>query len=165
LDNNPKKIIFDNYNKKLSRQIQNWLGDKSPDKIRIVRLLSARLTWDWKSYEELQHGGEYKDIELQACRMDICHYAFPKNLDLLLQGIGQMKPVKEFEGCGSYDNNTKAYIEKEFSILNDMLKTFIGTGKSDKIKLIRIWLIACLAKTIKEDVNLSNPIIDLVNRI
>jgi hypothetical protein len=163
LNNNPKKEIYDNYNKKLGRQIQKWLGDKSPDKIKLVRLLLARLTWDWKSYKELQHGGEFKDIELQVCRMDICHYAFPKNLDLLLQGIGQMKPVKEFEGCGSYDNNRKIYVEKEFSILNDILKSLIGTGKSDKNELIKIWLIACLAKTIKEDVNLSESIIDLVN--
>jgi hypothetical protein len=35
--------------------------------------LLARLTWDWESYEKLQHGGRFKDIEFQACRMDICH--------------------------------------------------------------------------------------------
>ena len=74
-----------------------------------------------------------------------------------------MKPVKEFEGCGSYDNNRKIYIEKEFSILNDIFKYLIGTGKSDKNELIKAWLIACLAKTIKEDVNLSIPITDIEN--
>lgn len=165
LNENPSNEISDNYDKRLGQQIHKWLGDKNPDKIRLVRLLLARLTWDWKSYEILQHGGELKDIELQACRMDICHYAFPKNLDTLLHGIGQMKPVKEkeFEGCGSYDNNIKAYIEKEFLNLNSMLKSLIINAKSDKNELIKVWLIACLAKTIKEDVNLSIPIIDIEN--
>ena len=163
LNENPSNENSDNYDKKLGQRIHKWLGDKNPDKIRLVRLLLARLTWDWKSYEKLQHGGELKDIELQACRMDICHYAFPKNLDLLLQGIGQMKPVKvkEFEGCGSYDNNIKAYLEKEFLDLNGMLKSLIIIGKSDKNELIKAWLIACLSKTIKEDVNLSIQITDI----
>ncbi|MFA6126597.1 MAG: hypothetical protein WC699_04775 [Bacteroidales bacterium] len=160
LNENPSNEISGHYDKKIGQQIHKWLGDKNPDKIRLVRLLLARLTWDWKSYEKLQHGGELKDIELQACRMDICHYAFPKNLDLLLQGIGQMKLVKEkeFEGCGSYDNNIKAHLEKEFLDLDGMLKSLIIIGKSDRNELIKAWLIACLAKTIKEDVNLSIPI-------
>jgi len=42
-----------------------------------------------------------------------------------------------------------------------MLKSLILIGKSDKNELIRAWLIACLAKTIKEDVNLSIPITDI----
>jgi hypothetical protein len=122
----------------------------------------ARLTWDWESYEKLQHGGKYKEIELQACRMDICHYSFPKNLNLLLQAIGQLKPVKEkeFEGCGSYNNEIKAYLEKELFGLNNRLKSLMIRGQSDKNVLIKNWLIACLAKTIKEDVDSSIPIAD-----
>jgi len=162
LMDDPQGKIPDHYNKKLGQQIQKWLGEKNPDKMRLVRLLIARLTWDWKSYEELQHGGEYKDLELQVCCMDICHYSFPKNLDLLLQGIGEMKPIEEFEGCGSFDNNIKSFIENKFSILNDMLKSLTDTGKSDKNKLTKAWLIACLAKTIKEQVNLPGPIVELV---
>ena len=95
LNGNPQKEIPDNYNKELGRKIQEWIGDKSTDKVRLVRLLLARLTWDWKSYEELQHEGEYKDLELQICRMDICHYAFPTNLDRLLQGIGEMRSIEK----------------------------------------------------------------------
>ena len=157
LNENPPNEISDNYNKKLGQQIHKWLGDKNPDKTRLVRLLLARLTWDWKSYEKLQHGGELKDIELQAGKIDICHYAFPKNLNLLLEGIGQMKPVKEkeFDGCGSYNTNIKAYLEKEFLDLNDMLKSLIITSETNKNELIKVWLVACLTKTIKENVNLS----------
>ena len=71
----------DHYDEKLGQKITKWLGEKNPDKERLVCLLIARLIWDWKSYEELQHGGENKELELQVCRMDICHYNFPENLN------------------------------------------------------------------------------------
>lgn len=165
LNDSQANEISDKYDKKPGQEIHKWLGDKNPDKIRLVRLLLARLTWDWKSFEKLQHGGELKDIEFQACRMDICHYSFPKNLDLLLQGIGQMKAVKEkeFEGCGSYDTNIKAYLEKEFLDLNDELKSLKINDSLNRNNLIKAWLVACLAKTIKENINISIPITDIEN--
>ena len=153
-----KTKMSKHYDKKLGQQIKKWLGDKNPDKKRLVRLLLARLVWDWEPYEELQQGGEYKDLEFQACRMDICHYAFPENLDLLLQGIGKMTAVDEFEGCGSFNSNIKAFVEKEFSGLNDLFKSLISTGKSDKNESIKRWLVASLAKTLKEQVNLTKPV-------
>ena len=162
LDDNPAREISGIYKDELGPQIQNWLGEKSPEKEKLVRLLVARLSWDWKSYTELQ-GGEFKDIELQACAMDICHYSFPGNLDLLLQAIGQMKPVNKFEGCGSYTNHIKACIEVEFSVLNHKFEVMIERGKSDKNELIKAWLIACLAKTLKEAVHLSQPVNDLAD--
>lgn len=146
------------YNHELSRQIAKRLGNKNPDKERLVRLLIARLTWNWKSYEELKQGKEYKKLELQACRIDICHYTFPKNLDLLLQGIGEMKPVEAFEGCGSLDSGIKTYIEKEFSNLSDLLKSITGVSIPDKNELIKAWLISCFLKTLKEQVGLTKPI-------
>ncbi|MCK5470505.1 MAG: hypothetical protein KAI99_18410 [Cyclobacteriaceae bacterium] len=163
-DSQPNEIS-DKYDKKLGQEIHKWLGDRNPDKIRLVRLLQARLTWDWKSYEKLQHGGELKDIEFQASRMDICHYAFPKNLDLLLKGIGQMKAVEEkrFEGCGSYNTEIKEYLEKEFLSLNNTLKSFQVNNGLNKNDLIKTWLAACLAKTIKENINISVPITDIEN--
>ncbi len=165
LNDNGKNEISDNYDKKLGQQIQKWLGDKNPDKIRLVRLLLARLTWDWTSYEKLQHGGKFKDIEFQASRQDICHYAFPKNLDLLLEGIGQMKAVEEerFEGCGSYNTEIKVYLEKEFLDLNNTLKSFQVNNGLNKNDLVKTWLIACLAKTIKENINISVPITEIEN--
>lgn len=67
----------DYFNDALNQKITTWLGSKSPDKIRLVRLLLARLIWDWDAYEKYQEKGEYKELEFQASRMDICHYAFP----------------------------------------------------------------------------------------
>ncbi|UCH14625.1 MAG: hypothetical protein JSV22_01360 [Bacteroidales bacterium] len=162
LSDDKQEKIPEHYNKKLGQQIEKWLGDKDQDKNRIIRLLIARLTWDWKSYEELQHGGEYKDLELQVCSMDICHYAFPANIDQLLKAIGKMKPVEKYEGCGSFNKSIKTYIEKEFSILNKMIDSHIAAGKSDKNELVKAWLIACLAKTLKEQVNMKEPLVELV---
>lgn len=163
LNDNARSDLSNTYDKKLGQEIQRWLGEKNPDKIRLVRLLTARLTWDWKSYEELQQGGKFKDIEFQASRVDICHYAFPQNLKLLLNGIGDMKAVEEkkFEGCGSYNPEIKAYLEKELLDLNDSLKSFHVNKRLDKDVLMKIWLTACLAKTIKESIKISIPIAGL----
>ena len=132
------------------------MGEQNADKIRLVKLLLARLTWDWKSYEDLQQGGEFKELEFQICRMDICHYAFPSNLERLLRGTGDMKAIENFEGCGSFDNNIKEFIEKELLDLYDLFKSFY-TNKSDKKNQIKAWLTACLIKTLKEQVKLSKP--------
>ena len=163
LDNDSQNELPEDYNKDLGQQVQKWLGRENPKKSRLVRLLLARLTWDWKSYEKLQQGGEFKDIEYQASRMDICHYAFPQNLSLLLQAIGKMKPVKKFEGCGSYDKSINTYIEKQFSILNDILLSMSEAESQDKQDLIKMRLFACLAKTLKEQTGLKEPIVKLDN--
>ena len=146
------------YDNKLDRKIEKWLGEKNQEKEKLVRLLLARLMWDWKLYEELQNKGKHKELELQVCSMDICHYVFPENLDLLLQGLGEMKPVEKFEGCGSFNTNIKNFIEKEFSILNEQLKHLLNDGKSNKNTPIKVWLFASLAKTIKEQVNLTSSL-------
>lgn len=151
------------YNKKQGQQIEILLRDRNPIKKRLIRLLLARLTWNWKLYEELQHGKEHKDLELQVCRMDICRYNFPTNLDILLQAIGEMKVSDKFEGCGSFNAYIKTCIKKELSILNKWLKSFVIDGKSNKEELIKAWLIACLAKTLKEQVNLTTQTVELPN--
>lgn len=151
------------FNNELNHQTTKWLGDKNPDKERIVRLLIARLIWDWKAYEEYQQRGEYKELEIQACRMDICHYAFPKHLDLLLQGIGRMEPINNFEGCGSFNTDIKTYVEKQFSILCDYLKSNSNKKNLNQDEKIKLWLIACLAKTLKEQVGLKKSLHQLIS--
>ena len=42
-----------------------------------------------------------------------------------------------------------------------MLKSLIINSETNKTDLIRVWLVACLTKTIKENVNLSKPISDI----
>jgi hypothetical protein len=151
------------FNNELNQQITKWLEDKNPDKERLVRLLIARLIWDWKAYEEYQQRGEYKNLEMQACRMDICHYAFPKHLNLLLQGIGRMEPIDNLEGCGSFNTDIKTYVEKQFSILCDYLKSNSNEKKLEHNGKIKLWLIACLAKTLKEQVGLKKSLPQLIS--
>ena len=153
--------IPDKYNNELGVKIKKWLGDKNDNKIRLVRLLLARLTWDWKLLEELQHGGEHKELEFQICRIDICHYAFPSNLDSLLIGIGEMRSIEDFEGCGSFDNSIKKFVEKKLDALIDLSKSLYEKNGSSQRNQIRIWLLACLIKTLKEQVELSEPLIEL----
>jgi hypothetical protein len=99
-----------------------------------------------------------KELEFQVCRIDICHYDFPNNLDSLLQGIGKMKPVKAFEGCGSSNPDIKKFVGKEFSVLNGSLKSIMSSRKPDKNELFKAWLFACLAKTLKEQVRLKKRV-------
>jgi hypothetical protein len=153
----------DYFNKKLNQRITKWLGDKNPDKERLVRLLIARLIWDWKAYEEYQLRGEYKELEFQACRMDICHYAFPEHLDLLVQGIGKMEPINNFEGCGSFNTEIKTFVEKQYFILCDYLKSSSNKKKSEHTEIIKLWLIACLAKTLKEQVGLKKSLPKIIS--
>jgi len=166
LNDNGKNEISDKYDKKLGQQIQKCLGDNKPDKLRLVKLLLARLTWDWSSLEKFQQGGKFKDIESQISRMDICHYAFPDNLNILLKGIGQLKAIEEerFEGCGSFNIKIRECLEKEFINLNSTVKSFNINNRLSKNDLIKTWLILCLAKTIKENIKLVIPISGLEDR-
>ncbi len=158
----------DLYNEELGREVTTWLGDKNPEKERLVKLLIARLTWNWKSLEELsqqsmeelsQHR-EKAGLEYQICRMDICHFAFPVHLINILQGIGRMSPVTEFEGCGTYNKSIRKYIGTEFSELHKwLISKYVATyDEHNDDELIRIWLYSCLAKTMKEQVGLTDPV-------
>ena len=141
-------------NDELNTQVKKWLGDKNQNKERFVRLLIARLIWDWEGYKEFQQSGEYKELEFQICRMDICHYAFPRHLDLLLQAIGRMQSIENFEGCGSFNIEIKKYIEGQFLLLYDYIKSNIK-NKLEPNEKIQLWLTASLAKVLKEQVSLT----------
>jgi len=147
---------------KTDTKVAKLLGEREWEKEYLVKLLIARLLYDWKTYEELEgitsvspdQAEKEKDLKLQVCGMDICHYSFPKNLDQLLQGIGQLKLKKGIEGCGSYKSEIKSILEKEFLSLNQNLKS-LGQDQESRI---RAWLTACLAKTLKQDVGLKKPV-------
>jgi hypothetical protein len=140
------------------QQVSEWLGRRNPEKERLVRLLIARLLWDWESYEKYTTGEDHRELEYQVCRMDICHYAFPENLFQVLRGIGKLEPVKAFEGCGSFNSRTKDTARKEFEILNDSLKSILHSEQPGKDEMLKAWLTACLAKTLKEHVKLDSQI-------
>jgi hypothetical protein len=146
------------YDPELNRSVSDWLGSKNPEKERLVRLLIARLTWDWESYEKYRRGKEGDELEFQVCRIDICHYNFPLNMDVMIRAIGQMIPVGQFEGCGSCDPEIKSIAEKEILRLNKMVESIIEEGPSDKGQNVRAWLLSSLAKTLKEQSGSSIPV-------
>ena len=135
-----------------------WLGDKDPEKIRLTKLLVARLKWDWESYERLLKGDDKDELEYQVCRMDICHYTFPDNMNLIIQAIGNKQPVKNFEGCGSFNKEIKSHLEVEFRSIMDQLQTYDTGEEKTMNQFARIWLLYCLAKTIKEQSGLKEPL-------
>ncbi len=142
-------------NQKFNQRIAQRLGTKHPEKENLVRLLIARMMWDWESYEQLRNETGNTELQMQCCRMDICHYAFPENLDLLIAGIGDRKPVKAFEGCGSFSKEIKSYIQKESTVLKGMLKSILANNSPERHDLYRAWLYACMIKTMKEQTGLS----------
>jgi hypothetical protein len=156
------------YNEELSREVANWLGERNGEKDKLVRLLLARLMWDWKtlealsgkSIEEISREGDDRGLEYQIYRMDICHFAFPVNLINVIRGIGEMRPVGNFEGCGSHNQVIRQAIHKEFGKINQWLisRKKDGIAKEDKEELTRIWLFACLAKTLKEQSGLEERV-------
>ena len=142
----------------LKQRVNVWLGDGSEERVRLVRMLLARLFW--QSVEDYRRGGELSELEYQVERTDVCNYAFPQNIERLIQGIGKLEPVKSFDGCGTFDVETKLFINKEFSKLCKWLKTDtpgndLGLGEKEPMK---VWLVACLAKTLKESIHLSYPL-------
>jgi hypothetical protein len=162
LGDNPQENT-EYFNAELNQQITRWLSDKNQDKERIVRLLVARLMWDWKLYEQYYRGEEDTELAFQVCRMDICHYAFPKHLDLVIQGIGRMEAIDNFEGCGSFTSESKDYVEEQYLILCADLKSNANENNAEKNEKIKIWLVASLAKTLKEQVRLKPPLPALTN--
>ena len=145
---------------KLRQRVNVWLGDRSEEKVGLVRMLLGRLLWLWQPMEEYRRGDKLSDLEYQAERTDICNYAFPQNIKRLIQAIGKQKPVDAFDGCGTFNVETRSFISEEFSKLCEWLKADalgndLGLGEKEPMK---VWLVACLAKTLKESVHLSYPL-------
>jgi hypothetical protein len=132
-----------------------------------VQLLLARLTWDWESLKKLQQGDAFEALEQQIIRMDICHYAFPENLVRLLGGLGKLKAISNFEGCGSYSPGIRDTVKSELAELDRQLRSLLREPavkeKEDRAKdtQIRAWLTACFMKTLKEQAGLNAPPIRL----
>jgi hypothetical protein len=154
-------------NEQLSGEVQNWLGERNPEKERLVRLLKARLKWDWQTLEELSHKsmeeiireGADAGLEYQINRMDICHFAFPVNLINVIRGIGKGKPVERFEGCGTHNTAIRDAIHAELVKINKRLSAIhINDPEQNREDLTRIWLLACLAKTMKAQAGLREKL-------
>ena len=74
-----------------------------------------------------------------------------------------MEPINNFEGCGSFNTDIKTYVEKQFLILCDYLKSNSDKKNLNQDEKIKLWLIACLAKTLKEQAGLKKSLHQLIS--
>jgi len=146
----------------MNQQVTAWLEEKNDTKGKLVSMLLDRLLY--KSLEKYLEGGELKGLEFQVMATDICSYAFPGNIEKVIRAIGRLEPVNDFDGCGTADAEIKSFITGEYKRLCIWLKKDRAGidsifGKKEPFK---IWLVACLAKTMKEQTHLVYPLPDLV---
>lgn len=145
------------------QRVRLWLGERGKSKDMLVRMLLARLLY--RSVEEYRRGGEWKILEYQIESTDICNYAFPGNLERLLQGIGKLQPVEAHDGCGTFNDEIRSFMIREFLKLCEWLKSDIPDTGFGKKEPARIWLVACFAKTIKEQIHLTDTLSDAMNKV
>ena len=109
-------------NNEIFINISTWLGNRSPQKEKLVRIIVAKLTHDWRSLKRFNHGSKNKGLAHFAYSMEIWNYTFPKMLNIVLQEIGTME-AESNDPDGSYisDKDEKTNIEKEFAILCNLM--------------------------------------------
>lgn len=159
--NNTSTTSYDSQ-KKMNKRIALWLDEKNDAKEKLVTMLLDRLLN--RSLEKYFQDGIPKGLEYQIMATDICNYAFPQNIDQVIQAIGKLEPVKNFHGCGTTNSEIKSFISREFKRLclwltDDMSSINLKLGEKEPMK---IWLVACLAKTMKEQIHLVYPLPELV---
>ena len=134
---------------------------KNEENKRDVRLLLDRLLD--RDLEKHLSEGELSGLKLQLLSCDICHYAFPQNLEKAIQGIGDLGPADGFEGCGSANDEVTSFARQEFGKLSEWLE---GKDAEDSLGLgvrtpMKVWLAACIAKTLKQHVGLDMALPEL----
>ena len=159
---NPKSLTgFDSHIRVIQimkAHVTKLLDERNNEKERLVELLIKRLLW--RPIERHSLGVHLDRLQDQIERTDICHYTFPDNIEQVLSGIGSLAPAKDFQGCGSYNSS----INRQVSVwLQQLCKWINGEpGYLDKVlgkkNNVKIWLTACLAKTLKEQACLINKL-------
>jgi hypothetical protein len=134
--------------------VSAWLGNKTPQKENLVRMIVAKLTFGWKSLKRLGRRTSNKGLAYFAHTTDIWQYTFPKELDKLLQEIGKVEAeINVLSEKGVINSAEKTIIENEFIILCNLMNS--GTainfnGFADENDFINIWLISSITKTLKD---------------
>jgi hypothetical protein len=159
---NPKSLTeIDSYIRVIQimkAHITKLLGERNNEKERLVELLIKRLLW--RPIERHRIGVQLDRLQDQIERTDICHYTFPGNIERVLAGIGSLTPAKDFQGCGSYNSKIKWQVSVWFQQLCKWINGEPGylDRVLEKRNNAKIWLAACLAKTLKEQVGLINKL-------
>ncbi|WP_445475420.1 hypothetical protein ACT9XH_01350 [Methanococcoides methylutens] len=149
---------------KLFEEIYSSLGQRDKHKELLVSALLDRLLWNFET-ERSTLIEQFETLIYQIDRTDICHYAFPENIKKTIEAIGELSPSTDFEGCGSSDEEHQKISLKSFTNLAAWLQGEINeTGRPlGERTLLKRWLVACLAKTIKELAGLEKSMPELTD--
>ncbi len=142
--------------------MHNSLGEGDKHKEALVSALLDRLLWNFET-ERNTLAEEFEDLIYQIDRTDICHYAFPENIKKTIGAIGELSPSPDFEDCDSSDEEHQKIALQYFTHLTAWLQGEINEpGRTlGKKTLLKRWLVACLAKTIKELAGLEENMSEL----
>jgi hypothetical protein len=135
--------------RELVERVNGALGNTNASKVRLVSALVNRLVL---RPDRQPLPPELGAFWLQVEATDICHYAFPANLERMLEAIGRLQPVPEFVGCGSFDEARRELARESVRALGAWLRgqpSRLADQLGDRTPL-KEWLAACLAKTLKE---------------
>ena len=81
----------------------------------------------------------------------------PEDPEIL--AIGREEAVRDFQGCSTADPEIAASVTEKFTELCSWLAAGRGDGSPLGTKEpVKVWLAACLAKTLKEQIRLADPI-------
>jgi hypothetical protein len=136
---------------KLFEEVYSSLGQRNKHKEALVSALLNRLLGNFET-ERKALEVQFEGLIYQIDRTDICHYEFPENIKKTIEAIGELKPSSDFEGCGSHDEEHQIMALHYVMELNAWLhgeRSETGRMLGEKT-LLKEWLVACLAKTIKE---------------
>ena len=134
----------------MEAHITELLNERNNVKEKLVELLLDRLLW--RPIKKHNLGIQLNRLQDQIERTDICYHTFPENIERVISAIGSLLPVKDFQGCGSYNDNINRQVLIWFRQLCKWIKgepSYLDRvlGRRNDIK---IWLATCLAKTLKE---------------
>jgi hypothetical protein len=142
------------FSNEIYTNVSNWLGNKSPQKEKLVRIVVAKLTHDWKSLKKFNHISENKRLSSFAYSMEIWNITFPEKLDLLLHDIGKIEskisdPNRDYD----VEKDERTIIENEFSVLCNFMNS--GNCLAEKNDLVKTWLMSNIKRSLKDQTSLA----------
>lgn len=141
----------------LFERVYDALGNRDERKEVLVSALLDRLLWKTDRQRLPEELGTFN---YQIDRTDICHYSFPKNIQRMIEAIGSLEPLPDFEGCDSFDEERRQCAQRYFNALCAWLE---GEGNKVAVQLgdrttLKEWLVACLVKTLKGHAGLEGSV-------
>jgi len=136
-------------------QVWTALGSQDDQKRLLAGALARQLRWQ---YEAGSLGPELSLWDHQLSGIHQCHYTFPRNVQRLIQAIGQGEPLEGFEGCGTFSGNHLALARQTIDLLDGWLAKRSGPLAEElgQPAPVKEWLARCLRHTL---IGLTTPVL------